>query len=95
MRFVMQEVVPATIKRHYEAMPDEVRRGNNLINNEKALDSPLLPSAVQRFKRVFTDIERRPEESPWLAGGMFSLADNDHLTADTTCLCASLLLCYF
>lgn len=75
MRFVMQEADPATIKRHYEAMPDEVRRDNDLVNNEKGLDSPLLPGAVRRFKKVFTAIEHRLEESPWLAGGMFSLAD--------------------
>src|SRR5476651_2358817 len=53
MRFVIREADPATIKKHYDAMPDEVRRDNDLINNEKGVESPLLPGAVRRFKRTF------------------------------------------
>jgi glutathione S-transferase len=79
MRFVIQEADPAVIKRHYEAMPDKVRRDNDLINNEKGVDSPLLPGAVRRFKAVFYDIERVLADSPWLAGNMFSLADISHV----------------
>jgi glutathione S-transferase len=75
MRYVIQEVDPATVKKHYEAMPDEVRRDNDLINNEKGLDSPLLPGAIRRFKRAFYDIDRALAKSPWLAGNAFSLAD--------------------
>lgn len=79
MRFVIQQADPETIKRHYAAMPDEVRRDNDLINNEKGLDSPLLPGAVRRFKRTFHDIERALAEAPWLAGEAFSLADISHV----------------
>jgi glutathione S-transferase len=75
MRFVIREADPATIKKHYDAMPDEVRRDNDLINNEKGVDSPLLPGAVRRFKRTFYDIDRALADSPWLAGNTFSLAD--------------------
>jgi glutathione S-transferase len=64
MRYVIQEVDPATVKKHYEAMPDEIRRDNDLINNEKGLDSPLLPGAIRRFKRAFSDIDRALAESP-------------------------------
>jgi glutathione S-transferase len=79
MRFVIQEADPATIRRHYEAMPDEVRRDNDRINNEKGVESPLLPGAIRRFKKVFYDIEDALADSPWLAGGMFSLADISHV----------------
>ncbi len=75
MRFVIREADPAIIKKHYETMPDEVRRDNDLINNEKGVDSPLLPGAVRRFKRTFHDIDRALADSPWLAGNAFSLAD--------------------
>jgi glutathione S-transferase len=79
MRFVIQEVDAETVRKHYAAMPDEVRRDNDLINNEKGLDSPLLPGAVRRFKRTFYDIDHALAESPWLAGHMFSLADISHV----------------
>ena len=67
------------LKLHYEVMPDEVRRDNDRINNEKGLDSPLLPGAVRRFKTVFCDIERALADSPWLVGNMFTLADISHV----------------
>jgi glutathione S-transferase len=79
MRFVIAEVDPETIKKHYAVMPDEVRRDNDLINNEKGLDSPLLPGAIRRFKRTFTEIDRALADSPWLAGHSFSLADISHV----------------
>jgi len=75
MRFVIREADPETVQRHYAAMPDEVRRDNDLINNELGVDSPLLAGAVRRFKRTFYDIERALADSPWLAGNSFSLAD--------------------
>ena len=46
MRFAAREADPALVKRHYEAMPEDVRRDNDLINNEKGVDSPLLPAAL-------------------------------------------------
>jgi glutathione S-transferase len=75
MRFVIREADPATIEKHYAAMPDEVRRDNDLINNEMGVDSPLLAGAVRRFKSKFYDIDRTLTDSPWLAGNSFSLAD--------------------
>jgi glutathione S-transferase len=79
MRFVIQEADSATIKKHYAAMPDEVRRDNDLINNDMGLDSPLLPGAIRRFKRTFHDIDRALAGSPWIAGQTFSLADISHV----------------
>jgi glutathione S-transferase len=79
MRHLMADADPAILKLHYEVMPDEVRRDNDRINNEKGLDSPLLPGAIRRFKKVFCDIERALADAPWLAGGAFSLADISHV----------------
>jgi glutathione S-transferase len=75
MRFVTLEADPATLKKHYDAMPEEVRRDNDRINNEAGLDSPLLPGALRRFKQMFGDIERTLANSPWLVGDSYSLAD--------------------
>jgi glutathione S-transferase len=75
MRFVTLAADPMVRKQHYAEMPEETRRDNDLINNEHGLDSPLLPGALRRFKRVFQDIERTLADSPWLAGASYSLAD--------------------
>ena len=75
MRFVTMQADASLLKQHYDAMPEEVRRDNDQINNRLGLDSPLLPGAVRRFKRVFRDIDRTLSDEPWLAGQTFSLAD--------------------
>jgi glutathione S-transferase len=75
MRFVTLEADPATLKAHYEAMPEETRRDNDKINNEAGLASPLLPGALRRFKKMFGDIERALANTRWLAGDSYSLAD--------------------
>ena len=79
MRFTMMQIDPTVVKKHYEAMPEEVRRDNDRINNERGLESPLLPGALRRFKKVFLDIDRALANSPWLAGESFSLADISHV----------------
>jgi glutathione S-transferase len=75
MRHVLLKADAATLKRHYEAMPEETRRDNDRINNEHGLDSPLLPGALKRFKKVFFDIDGALASLPWLAGEDLSLAD--------------------
>jgi glutathione S-transferase len=75
MRFVTLQADPVTLKKHYEAMPEETRRDNDRINNEAGLNSPLLPGALRRFKRMFGDIESALANSPWLVGDSYSLAD--------------------
>jgi len=52
-----------------------VRRENDLINIDKGVDSPLLPGALKRFKRLFTDIDRATAKAPFLVGDALSLAD--------------------
>ena len=75
MRFASLEANPAVVKQHYADMPEETRRENDLINNELGVESPLLPGAIRRFKRLFHDIDAAMAEAPWLAGEVFSLAD--------------------
>jgi glutathione S-transferase len=78
MRHLMVTADPEKLRVHYAAMPEDVRRDNDLVNNKMGLDSPLLPGALHRFKRVFTGIDRTLGERPWLAGDSLSLADISH-----------------
>jgi len=75
MRFGSLEADPAVVKKHYQDMPEIVRRKNDLINNEQGIDSPLLPDAIGTFKTLFHDIDGTLAYREWLVGGMFSLAD--------------------
>lgn len=75
MRFGSLEADPAVVKKHYQDMPEIVRRRNDLINNEKGVDSPLLPDAIATFKTLFHDIDETLADGAWLVDGMFSLAD--------------------
>ena len=43
MRHLMLKVDPVRLKAHYAAMPEEVRRDNDLINNEKGLNRRFCP----------------------------------------------------
>ncbi|CAN0395220.1 unnamed protein product, partial [Phaeothamnion confervicola] len=79
MRHLMLTMDPARLEVHYAAMPEEVRRDNDLVNNEKGLESPLLPGALRRFKKVFREIDATLSLQPWLAGDTFSLADISHV----------------
>jgi glutathione S-transferase len=79
MRHITLAADPERLKAHYAAMPEEVRRDNDLVNNEKGLDSPLLPGALRRFKRVFQEIDSTLSRQPWLVGESFSLADISHV----------------
>ncbi len=75
MRFGSLEADPAVVQKHYEDMPEIVRRKNDLVNNETGVDSPLLPDAIGTFKHLFHDVEAALADSEWLVGNMFSLAD--------------------
>ena len=79
MRHLMLTADPAKLKAHYAAMPEEIRRDNDHVNNKKGLESPLLPGALRRFKRVFLEIDATLLRQPWLAGETFSLADISHV----------------
>jgi len=79
MRHLMINADPDRLQKHYAQMPEETRRDNDLVNNKYGLDSPLLPGALRRFKRVFTGIDAALQRQPWLAGETFSLADISHV----------------
>ncbi len=79
MRHLMLTMDPKLLDKHYAAMPEDVRRDNDLVNNKHGLDSPLLPGALRRFKRVFLEIDSTLSRQPWLAGSTFSLADISHV----------------
>lgn len=79
MRHLMIDADPEKLKVHYTTMPEETRRDNDLINNKYGLESPLLPGALRRFKRVFTGIDATLSKQTWLAGDTFSLADISHV----------------
>ncbi len=79
MRHLMATADPERLAVHYAAMPEEVRRDNDLVNNKYGLDSPLLPGALRRFKKVFDGIDAVLARQPWLAGDTFSLADISHV----------------
>ena len=66
---------PAKLKKYYDEMRDTVRKRNDLINIEHGLESPLLPDAVQRFRRLFSDMDAALQRTQWLAGNSYSLAD--------------------
>ena len=75
MRFRALEADPAVVNKHYEDMPEIVRRKNDLINNEMGVNSPLLPDAIGTFKTLFQEIDDTLAGHEWLVGNMFSLAD--------------------
>ncbi len=75
MRYRVLEADPDIVKQHYDNMPELVRRNNDLINNEKGVDSPLLPQAIRTFKHLFQEIDETLADRTWLVGDMFSLAD--------------------
>lgn len=60
---------------YYAKMRDGVRKSNDKINTEMGLESPLLPPAIKAFKKLFTDMDIQLQNSKWLAGDNYSLAD--------------------
>jgi glutathione S-transferase len=75
VRYVTLQADPAVVKKHYEDMPEDLRRDNDKVNTEKGVDSPLFPGALRRFKRLFGDIDRATATTPFLVGDQISLAD--------------------
>lgn len=59
----------------YEAIPDPERRWKRRELVEQGVESRLVRVAVQRFMRLFRDMERALERGPWLMGAAYTLAD--------------------
>lgn len=58
-----------------EAIPDAAKRERQRENILKGLESRFFAAAVARFDRLLGDIEAALDESRWLAGDAYSLAD--------------------
>ena len=54
---------------------DPARRERSRLAVELGMDSPLFAPAVQRFEKMFSDMDTALAQGPWLAGQEFSLAD--------------------
>ena len=59
----------------YDAIPDPERRWKRRELVELGVDSRLVAVAVQRFMRLFGDMDRALQSQPWLLGTGYSLAD--------------------
>lgn len=62
-----------------KAMPlDPVKAERTLNILELGWRSPYIPAALRRFVRLTEDLESALQNSPWLAGERYSLADADY-----------------
>lgn len=59
----------------YEAIPDPERRWKRRELVEQGVESRLVRVAVQRFMRLFRDMEQALVGRPWLIGAAYTLAD--------------------
>ena len=59
----------------YEAIPDPERRWKRRELIEQGVESRLVRVAVQRFMRLFRDMEQALVGRPWLIGAAYTLAD--------------------
>lgn len=60
-------------------LPFESVKAERMLNMlNLGWDSPYLPMAIKRFEKLVIDMEAVLEESEWLAGGAYSLADADY-----------------
>jgi glutathione S-transferase len=74
-RFIYLEQGAEKIENYHANMRDLVRRDNDKINISMGLESPLLPDALSKFKRLFQDLNTRLTDHEWLAGDSYSIAD--------------------
>ena len=63
------------LEEFHKKMPDPVKREKSWENVTKGVDSRFFPEAIKRFDRLLADMEESLNESSWLAGNEFSLAD--------------------
>ena len=59
----------------YEGIPDPARREKMKSLITEGVKSPLMAEAIKRLDKLLGDMETRLDESEWLAGGTYSLAD--------------------
>jgi len=65
----------AHIEHYLQGVPDPGKREHMRTLIEQGLDAPGVAQAIRRFARFVDDLERQLQQTPWLAGDAFSLAD--------------------
>lgn len=66
---------PEDFQAWLDKMVDPARRERSRLAVELGMDSPLFAPAVQRFEKMFSDMDTALAQGPWLAGQEYSLAD--------------------
>lgn len=66
---------PEELEAHLMKTTDPVRRARQREQILKGMETPLFAEALNRFDRLFSDMETALGESPWLTGAGYSLAD--------------------
>lgn len=66
---------PEEQKAHFAKMPDPARRARQEAVYRDGLDSPIVAGAVMTYDKLLADMETALENSPWIAGPSYSLAD--------------------
>jgi glutathione S-transferase len=63
------------LEEFHKKMPDPVKREKSWENVTKGIESRFFPEALLRFDKLLADMETALQNSRWLAGDEFSLAD--------------------
>ena len=74
-RHQLAKLPPDALAAHYAKMPDEKRRAHVKAVVERGLDAPGVPEALRTFHKSILSMVAPLQESPWLAGDDWSLAD--------------------
>ncbi len=63
------------LKAYIEGIPDPVRRERQRQQIELGIEAPQFRTALARFERWLTNMERDLTDGPWMAGDTYSLAE--------------------
>jgi glutathione S-transferase len=63
------------LEKFHQKLPDPVKRERSWENVTKGIDSRYFPESIKRFDKLLGDMETALENTRWLAGKDFSLAD--------------------
>ena len=74
-RFIYKEKDQSQLSDYYAKMKDGVRKGNDLVNIDSGLDSPLLPGSLATFRKLFEEMDETLGKTENLAGDGYSMAD--------------------
>lgn len=76
LRHQMKEMKsPEELEKHLRQIADPRRRERQRLGIELGLKSPAAQDAIVTLRKVIAEMEGRLDDSPWLAGNSYSLAD--------------------